>query len=353
MSKKQFLAAMGVMLLTANHSIAQETNRETLLQSSRNIIVSTADGQRQFYRVNNQQTYTVHRLKDSLIIGQDTLHTADIASIRFKAMERFSMDEESSSLDINSNVEAGLLAFRRSMNVGHWNTIVLPFSLSAEQVLDAFGNDALVAQATEINEDDAVTVEFTVVNAANDRDIMIEQGKPYLIRPTKEPDIAEGERTSTAYGSSYVTGPVYLIDRVSVSKDGPKTISSTTLRSENARVRFYGTFTATSIPPTNHPIFMLNDEGLFGLTEENTPVNGFRTWMEVSKNTGELPMRFFINGIEEDLTLPTAIEATLMNNEQHTTHDGIYDLQGRRVANGNQPTAKGIYVVNGKKVIIR
>jgi hypothetical protein len=28
-----------------------------------------------------------------------------------------------------------------------------------------------------------------------------------------------------------------------------------------------------------------------------------------------------------------------------------YDLQGRKVANGQKPTAKGLYIVNGKKVV--
>jgi hypothetical protein len=29
----------------------------------------------------------------------------------------------------------------------------------------------------------------------------------------------------------------------------------------------------------------------------------------------------------------------------------IYDLQGRKIANGQQPTAKGLYIMNGKKVV--
>ena len=32
---------------------------------------------------------------------------------------------------------------------------------------------------------------------------------------------------------------------------------------------------------------------------------------------------------------------------------GIYDLQGRRISNGQKPTTKGIYIINGKKVVIK
>jgi hypothetical protein len=31
----------------------------------------------------------------------------------------------------------------------------------------------------------------------------------------------------------------------------------------------------------------------------------------------------------------------------------VYDLQGRRIANGQQPTAKGVYIINGQKTVIR
>jgi len=32
--------------------------------------------------------------------------------------------------------------------------------------------------------------------------------------------------------------------------------------------------------------------------------------------------------------------------------DAIFDLQGRKIANGQKPKAKGLYIVNGKKVTI-
>ena len=40
-------------------------------------------------------------------------------------------------------------------------------------------------------------------------------------------------------------------------------------------------------------------------------------------------------------------------NESHELSGAIYDLQGRKIAKGQKPTAKGLYIVNGKKVIIK
>ena len=46
---------------------------------------------------------------------------------------------------------------------------------------------------------------------------------------------------------------------------------------------------------------------------------------------------------------PTAIEATLMNNEE-MNNDEWYDLNGRKV---NKPTKKGVFINNGRKVVIK
>ena len=137
MRKTLVAAAVGLALLNVGRSMAQDTDRATLLQNSRNMVVSTDGGQRRFYLVNSQQHITVHRMKDSLAINRDTFLTAGVTSLRFTTPERFSLDEETREQSFDSDVEGGLLAFRRTMHTGQWNTLVLPFSLSARQVRDA------------------------------------------------------------------------------------------------------------------------------------------------------------------------------------------------------------------------
>jgi hypothetical protein len=44
---------------------------------------------------------------------------------------------------------------------------------------------------------------------------------------------------------------------------------------------------------------------------------------------------------------------TVDNSQQLNANSQYYDLQGRRIANGQKPTAKGIYIVNGQKTVIR
>ena len=66
-------------------------------------------------------------------------------------------------------------------------------------------------------------------------------------------------------------------------------------------------------------------------------------------------------GLDVDNENTTAINehdcnATLSErelNESHELSGAWYDLQGRKIANGQKPTAKGLYIVNGKKVMIK
>ncbi len=43
----------------------------------------------------------------------------------------------------------------------------------------------------------------------------------------------------------------------------------------------------------------------------------------------------------------------MINDKEETTNDGVYDLQGRRITNDHQLKAKGIYIRNGRKVVLK
>lgn len=69
-----------------------------------------------------------------------------------------------------------------------------------------------------------------------------------------------------------------------------------------------------------------------------TYINGFRSWLELDANSPVKSFRF-------DFGSTTDIE-NLLNTQDS---DAIYDLYGRRV----EKTGKGIYIVNGKKIVVK
>ena len=72
----------------------------------------------------------------------------------------------------------------------------------------------------------------------------------------------------------------------------------------------------------------------------------YRCYLE-KPSTNTNPARGFV--IEGGDDGSTAIDDTLIDNEE-TTNDDWYDLQGRRI---QKPTKAGIYIVNGKKMIVK
>ena len=93
-------------------------------------------------------------------------------------------------------------------------------------------------------------------------------------------------------------------------------------------------------------------------------VVGFYRWV----GTASLPAgRVYLNGSNTGSSGSSSARDYLefmFDDEGTTGVDGVvkraeikdksyYDLQGRRVAHGQQPTAKGLYIVNGKKVVVK
>ena len=102
--------------------------------------------------------------------------------------------------------------------------------------------------------------------------------------------------------------------------------------------------------------YMLKESGLFHsyvpftLTEEGDITIGFR--VELPKKGGQMPfidyfrLRYFGNQ-ENVVDLYTGIDE-IPNVKCQTS---VFDLSGRKMANGNLP--KGLYIVNGRKVVIK
>ena len=87
-------------------------------------------------------------------------------------------------------------------------------------------------------------------------------------------------------------------------------------------------------------------------------MKAFSSWF-VDTSSESRQYSFYIDGINENLT---GIEGMVMlKDERLKMNDGVYDLQGRRVQSSDSQWSdgqmnqlrKGIYIINGKKTIIR
>jgi hypothetical protein len=201
----------------------------------------------------------------------------------------------------------------RSLVAGTWNTICLPFALTSTQATQLFGSGYKVAAFTGVNNE---IMQFTTLNSNND----FEAGVPYLVKPT--------------VGLSN-SSPVVLVDVNLTAKNG----STVTYNGYS----FVGTLVQKTFTEN------LNYRFVASGNELKKPVSG--TTLKALRAYFILPASFdpshapklSIDGDGE------ATEIISLDNERVIMDNVYYDLSGRRVMN---PT-KGLYIVNGRKVIIK
>lgn len=349
---------------------AQEVTRRTALQSAKNMVVTTTRGTTYYYLVSANSMPMLHLGDGTVNIGSDTFASTDIRGIRFRSLARAVLNEDSTSFDKTASLDHALLALRRTLHVGRWNTLVLPFDLTDSQLLDTFGEGTEVAAPRAISEDGVTTVELTTLDLQTD-DVVTKANYHYLLRPTREPDV-DAETRLYNYTSGPLYGPIYLIPNVSMKAGQSARMQSVQNEDGTRRVRFRGTYVrldgsdVTGRVVRNRPVapgvYMLTDEGLMAQTADSTEVGAFSSWIEDVSEDASTPLHFYVDGVCEDITAPTdgIGQISMSRADALAASDDVYDLSGRRIGqrqpitgNLNSAIRPGVYIVGGRKVAIK
>lgn len=200
----------------------------------------------------------------------------------------------------------------------NWNTLCVPFNLTPEQTTKAFGADVELRTLTHA---EGTTLTFGKATE-------IEAGKPYLIRVKEVP-----------------TDYVYKFTGVKVIASGDNwTIQNV------GNVNFIGLYAPRDVTELEMLIdggvaLFLGDNNKFFRAQSSTKMGGFRAFFLVSKDTNPTNVKAVIDGVAngiEDLV----IDGVKANGR-------VYNLNGQYVGkslNGLQP---GLYIQNGKKIVIK
>lgn len=312
---------------------------------------NTAD----FRTVSVNNPLKIYRKEGKMIMNGDTINPLSIETMRLKPMTRFALLEDNTDF-VSEAVENGLLALRRTFSLNHWNYIVLPVSLTAGQVLDAFGAETQLARFAGVS-DEAVVDLRKVPLDVKDNMVVMEKGTFYLLRPSREPDVPLGKRTGLEYGASRIAGPVYAIPNVSMEAGVKQPLFKSVLSAgSKVRIRMYGTYTMREgskddfVKSLN--LYRLTDDGLFVQQTDSMTVKAFNGWLTEAVNTDNHPVRFVIDGVGEDLTATDIQSVAFPSATSRLQGESrLYDVMGRPVAEGQ--LKRGIYVRNGRKIIVR
>lgn len=249
---------------------------------------------------------------------------------------------------------------RRKFAVQKWNSFIVPFDIDGAQVKAAFSGkteatQVKVSKFDKINNlSDHIQIIFKKVDLDKEG---ITAGEPYIIWVGKEADIKDKSTSySFKYGNSGVTvnGPIYHIDGIV-----PKAYTEAAPTKSEDGVTFNGFYyKPTESAPSGS--YLLSGGDMYHLKEGGYAGNSLvgTCWYMTLSSASAKKVSFSFEGENT----PTAIEMVEMNPSMSDSavaggrnSNFIYNLSGQCVAMKDQVKSlkPGIYVCNGKKIIVR
>lgn len=203
---------------------------------------------------------------------------------------------------------------------GSWNTLCLPFSLSAEEVYTHLNPTKLKTLGSTSFNSETGTLTLNFIDAT-----AIEAGKPYIIKWT-----SGGDRTNPSFSNVIIEN----VNKAVVTD----------------YVTFIGFFSPVSLEANDKTVLYLGAGNKLYYPSAAKTVNACRAVFVLNGLTAGEPSAdaraFKLNFGDES----TGITTTNYTNDTNT--DGAwYDMQGRRLS--GKPSQHGIYIKNGKKVVIK
>ena len=231
-----------------------------------------------------------------------------------------------------------------------WNTLCLPFNMTAEQVENQLAPTKLMELDTDGGNTgfDAATGTLSLFFKEA---TTIEAGKPYIIKWASGNNLVDpvfcGVTIPDEYASAATPTPVTFTGGQFVG-----TYDYTEYSEENKSILFLGTNNTLYYPQPN-------------FTNPENPVypsiGAFRAYFKIT-NTTNLVKSIALN-FEDDATGIGETEADSSLSTLHSSLSEWFDLSGRKIVNSKSETLplggaggglpKGIYIHNGKKVIVK
>ena len=188
-----------------------------------------------------------------------------------------------------------------------WNTFCVPFDIDNAALKAQFGDDVKVAEYSETAEGESSTVNFSTMATP-----AVTANVPVLLK-------SNTTETSFVFGGAIKTGEAKVA---------------------GTNYDFVGTYTASTTIPEND--YFLSSNKLYKSAGATT-IAGTRAYIK-AKADGVRVVKITFDGVEDTTT---GIE-TIGNGQQKV--DNMFDLQGRRVNNASK---SGVYIMNGKKVVVK
>lgn len=316
------------------------------------------------------------------------------------------LDEDRDNLsylkDCDNTYKNTVLHLNKTFTKDKWNSFVLPVSLKRDQFRQAFGANARLAKLSNLTSSE---IQFQTVDMDKDDNAeVLKAYTPYIIFPTKIH--TDNTKASPAYKATLtktngeqqdvvIKANHYDIPNVTfktnnenkndLSQMDTKTWVSnvtTEVANSNGTMKAYGTFArtfgntatqnTTNANAADYGVYEFKDRqiisgrdnligsyffdqgNLYCSDKRPRGLRGFSCWFKPADSSKATKLSLFIDGVANGTT---GIDDVAFGDEEPTgkAAKGIYNMNGQLVSNGSDTTnlPAGMYIVNGKKCVVR
>ena len=317
------------------------------------------------------------------------------------------LDEESTDLryltEAADEYKNSVLHLNRKLNDNMWNSLILPVDLTWGQMKRTFGDAVKVAKLAKLTEN---SVQFVTVEPDSDEQVMVKAFEPYIVYPpytqvksapytVEHFYTSEGNDNSEWLDKDYkpsnnednrltktLKADHYDITMVSLDREKLKQYVNTTnwestttfdaTGGGHGQMVCKGTMAKTydkgkiidGRDDLNGDYFMYKGKLIQVPHNKNGKqysygLKAFRCWFELTDNTSSegkpSQVSLLIDGVEDSTTGIDDIHGNTDCTSYKRGIDGVFNMNGQMVRRSCslEGLPKGMYVVNGKKIIIR
>ena len=248
---------------------------------------------------------------------QQTHATQIIVTVEVPKAKNYTLDETKTDNVIKDCAYANV-TLQRTLEASHWNSFCVPFALDKDQVTQYFG------EGTQLRTYEGRCENNIVYFATVDN---IEAGKPYIMKP----------------GNAVVQNPTF--EGVSMVATGLDENGNPQAVGDASTVQMKGIYNHVTLVQDKTNIYIgAGNKFYYPADAEACQMNGLRAYFIVPEGTDIKKLRANLDGATTSL-------GEIFDTEESNTP--VYNLQGQCVGNSLSTLKSGIYVQNGKKVVVK
>lgn len=230
---------------------------------------------------------------------------------------------------VQREAEVGTLTYSRTLPNTEWNALYVPFEIPVSELSDAYEvayfNDMHSYDRNRDGEIDELEMEIILIDEGT-----LHANHPYFIRATSD----------DAKDLELVLNDVTICE----TENAQLTCSSVYTKFD-----LNGSYAKKSAAELEG-CYAISTEGVWAPLADGTALNPFRFYLEITQLAGS-PVKVSSHALQ---TIRIRLNGhgnttEIMEVPITTTDAAVYDLSGRRVVN----PGKGVYIVNGKKVMMK